>query len=253
MKRILIILFSLYIIFSATACGGGSAQYDDPTTPNIALAGSDEFNIRVVIEADSFYTAFPSGQQKIVDVKKYGVDQYTQYRNWISFENLEDMETVFKSTDFRKDFNDIFGIIFDIDDYYLPQKIENDVYGISLYVINQNYYLSIGSGEFNEDLSMKYFWNVFDTSQDVDAQETAQFYANEDGLELKSAKLPDGNDVNYFTAEKGCSLFTGMNWVADQPATAYLWEQDGVLGVIICMGEHKDENFDLCVLERHAL
>jgi hypothetical protein len=215
----------------------------------------DEYNLRRIIEAHDIHKE----QMKTVDsepgcyMSQYGADQYWQEDGRISLDTLEDMETMFSNGQFKVDFAMRYGVLFNIDFYSIPANISSHRYDTDLIVLDDQYYMSIQGADISGGLENYTGWGVYQTSQKFDIAELAQFYASEKNDELYMTTLPNGVDIYYFTVTGGCLLFEAMATASTEPTTAYLWEQDDVLGVMIRLGEHKPGNLDLCVLERHEL
>ena len=220
-----------------------------------ASLNEDEYNLRRIIEAYDIHEE----QMEDVDSEpgqygsQYGVDRYWREDSRISLDTLEDMETMFSNDQFKVDFAMRYGVLFDIDFYSIPANISSHRYDTDFIVLDDQYYMSIQGADISGGLENYTGWGVYQTSQKFDIAELAQFYASDKNDELYLTTLPNGVDVYYFTVTGGCSLFEAMATASTEPTTAYLWEQDDSLGVMIRLGEHKEENLELCVLERHEL
>ena len=83
--------------------------------------------------------------------------------------------------------------------------------------------------------------------------EILSFYASLDDLTIDCVETDKGYTV-YYSPFKKSTLFCAIGFPDTvKPFTAYIWEQYGVIGVMILPGDHKPENLDLCVLEKHKL
>lgn len=221
------------------------------TETDYDLLPEDEYRIRAVVEATDIFWDNKDGYQEQDEGAKYGILNYWRGDNYIGFDSLEDMETVISNQDFRNDFQILFGIKFEPDAYYLLEDFLESGH-INLYVIDNNYYLNINNMIHGETFQDFVSWGVFDTMQDIDPKETAQLYADLCGAELHTETLPDGNTVYYYSGKRS-KLVEAMGIGTNDTTTAYIWGQDGVLGVVVMPGEHKDENFEWCKLEKHEL
>ncbi len=211
----------------------------------------DEFRTRAVIEAYDIFWVNKDDYKEEDQGAKYGIDFYWRGDNWISFDSIDDMETVIRNQDFREDFYGLFNIQLEPDAYYLIE----DVIGldaIDLFAIDNNYYFSIKNTVLTEDIKDTVVGGVFDTNQDIDPKETAQLYAELCGAELHNETLSDGSSVYYYSGKRD-KLVEAMGIGTSDTATAYLWGQDGVLGVIVVPGGHRAECLDWCKLGRHDL
>ena len=215
--------------------------------------GRDEYIIRSVVEASAiFRDNHKNGFNEEEDLKKYGISRFRRLDNLVLFDNLEDMKTVISNKQFQDDYFLLFGIHFKPDAYYLPVSLGIESDDIDIYAMDDRYYFSIIGSEIKGGFDYLVIWGVFDTSQDIDARETAQLYADLCDAELKTQRMPDGNTVYYYSGMRSI-LIEDMGLCTKDIATAYLWEQDGVLGVIVWNGEHNEDMFDFCVLERNEL
>jgi hypothetical protein len=221
----------------------------------------EEYNARVVLNAGDMYgdlldyrykDKISYGEYEI----KYGIEDYFQVDCMYGFNTLEDMETVFTNPDFLSDYQKTYGFKLNIDSYYmLPASLrtqyENEVLVITLVVIDggHNFYLSGGNFTGTDTI----IWRVLHVEDRVTLNTVAEFYAQKDNLQLQHASLEDGRTVYYMSSDKGCTLFEDMDVSTSNMTTAYLWEQDGVTGVLIVQGEHKDENLGMCILEKHEI
>ena len=79
------------------------------------------------------------------------------------------------------------------------------------------------------------------------------FMRRENNNKLNVIGTDNGVDVYYFTVTGGCTLFDAMGVRSTEPTTAYMWSQDGVLGIIIRLGEYEEENLNLCVFETYEI
>ena len=173
------------------------------------------------------------------------------------FNTLEDMETVFSNPEFLEDYYNEYGFALNIDTYYmLPVSIrtqyEHEPIVIILVVIDRghNFYFSGGLINGSEYIN----WGMFDVEKRVTLDTVVDFYARKDDLQVQCANLDNGNTVYYTSSDKrDCTLFNDMGVTTSNMITAYLWEQDGIIGVVIVPGEHKDENFNMCIFERHMI
>ncbi len=275
LKDLLVLLICLVFIFAGCSIKDNQDNLDESNDGTIldlievipqnntyqfkdidyASLNEDEYNLRRIMEAlDIHEEQMEDADSELGSyVSRYGVDDYWQEDGRISLDTLEDMKTMFSNDQLKVDFALRYGVLFNIDAYSIPSNIGSDYYDIDLIVIDNQYYLSIQGADISGGLENYTGWGVYQTSQTFDIAELAQYYASDKNDELHVATLPSGVDVYYFTVTGGCSLFEAMATASTEPTTAYLWEQDGALGVMIRLGEHKEDNLDLCVLERHEL
>ena len=157
------------------------------------------------------------------------------------------MVTAFNNQDFQ---NDYFRDIPPIKYYYSPRNAATDLCSIRLVEMDGEYYFSLQGVSVKDDVFMQ--WGVYDVEVKRDVKEVAQFYADLEGIDLHSG-IKNNNIIYYLSGEK-CKLFTAVGLPPiDNQFTGYIWEEDDVIGVIILTGEHKEENLDLCQLEKHEL
>jgi hypothetical protein len=218
----------------------------------------EEYRLRRVVNSLSMYHE-ATGQVYEVEVSnenKYGIDDFSQFDDLYSFTSVEDMAIVINNSDFQEDFYDQYNYSLGIDAYYLlsstiSQNYDIEMVTVSLIIWDNDYNLCISGTELIDKTFL--MWNVIDTCYSIDVKELAKFYAGVDGLYMNSEIPENGSTIYYLFSENGGVLFEDMGLQTVNPATAYLWEQDDVIGVLLVQGEHKAENFDLCVLERHEL
>ena len=218
-----------------------------------------EYRIRSAIEFVGInnYRVVKAGQDPDailkVDVSKYGIDNYCSYGDLVMFRTYDDMIAVINNKDFQTDLRENYGFGYTPIAYYLPKFLGEDYSERSFVPLDDKYHFIIYGYEYTEDKNYyKDVWAVFDVQDSPSAEEIAQFYADLDDLQLKRDEGPT-DTVYHFTSENGSAFFEKFGIETNDPATAYIWAQDGVLGVIILPGEHKPENLDLCVLEKHEL
>ena len=185
--------------------------------------------------------------------RKYGIDDYFRINDLIAFISIEDMETVLESTDFQQDMQEAYGIQYLPQVYYTP-KFESDYSDSSLLLTSGKYRFRLLGFRYDKTGNLiKIVWAVYDVQDSPAASEIAQFYAELDGLDIENTKMTEGQAVYYFTAPNGSAFIEKFDIKTEEPATAYFWEQDGVLCVIIMPGEHKLGNFDFCEFEKQNI
>lgn len=230
----------------------------DPEVVDYNALSPVEYRIRSVIEFVSMHNSRIGHIEDLddiqeIDVDKYGIKNYCQYGNLVIFRTFDDMRMVLQNSDFRADLYKKYGVNFEPNAYYLPAYLNEDNSGITFLPNDNKYYLLLYGYEYTEDGDYyKDVWAVYNVQDIPGTDEIAQFYAGLNDLETESDTGPAG-EVFHFTAKSGCAFFEKFGVETNDPATAYIWEQDGVIGVIILPGEHKPENLDLCVLEKHEL
>ena len=213
---------------------------------------SEEYRIRSVIEADRMYSLdAPYEKDVIKEVNKYGLKYYSMMGKPM-FSTIESMESALQNKDFKQDFYKETGIDYDIEAYYLPSAFPADSMAILL-PLRGVPYLQITGFRYTDDSNFfTIVWGIYSAPDMPDVIDIAEFYANLNGLEVESSSTAVGT-VFHFTSGNGGAFFEKFSVRTNDPATAYLWQQDNVIGVIILPGEHKPENLDLCVLEKHEL
>ncbi len=215
----------------------------------------EEYRIRSVIEFSQIKSSQnDTGDDVIIKgIAKYGVEKYYAIGDVPAFLDVDDMETVLKNKDFLEDFVKNTNTVFEPESYSVPAKIETDVFSATLVALDGTPHFQMygrkmsGDGDYYSAV-----WAVFSVANPPKAIEIAQFYADLNDLTLVISNGSVG-PVCYFTSQNGGSFFEKFSIETNEPATAYIWEQDNVIGVIILPGEHKPENLDLCVLEKHEL
>ena len=268
MKKIKITITFICIAAIMTGCaaeGGGLTDlidgfpqidtYQEEESIDYTSVNEDEYNLRLIVEA---YDIHKERMAEANDESGYYISQYGAEKVWqenyrISFDTVEDMEAVFGSADFKSDFKQMYGIDFDVEKYYSPRNVGAYHYDIDLVVIDNHYYLSINSSDLSGGLEGIIVWGVYQSSQASDVSDIAHLYAQENNDKLNIIETDNGVDVYYFTVTGGCTLFDAMGVRSTEPTTVYLWSQNGVLGIIIRLGEYDEENLDLCVLETHDI
>ena len=268
MKAIKIIITLICIAAIMTGCsaedGGildlidGFPQintYQEEEPIDYTTIGEDEYDLRLIIEAyDIHKERMAEANDESGDyMSQYGAEKLWQENYLISLDTIEDMEAVFGNPDFKRDFKQMYGINFDVDKYYLPRNVGAGHYDIDLVVIDNHYYLSTNSSDLSGGLEGIIIWGVYQSSQAFDVSDIAQLYAEENNDELHVVATDNGTVVYYFTVTGGCTLFDAMNVRSTEPTTAYMWSQDGVLGIIIRLGEYEEENLNLCVFETYEI
>jgi hypothetical protein len=231
-------------------------------TINYSSMSEEEFNARVVIRAGRMYGDLTDYRYRnkigyMKYEKKYGIDDFAQLDCMYWFLTLEDMEVVFKNHEFLEDYFHEYGFELNIDSYHtLPISIrtqyEHEPLVIALVVIDGGHHFYFSGGLISGSTSIS--WGMFDVEKRVTLDTVVDFYARKDDLKIQYASLDNGNAVYYTSSDKSdCTLFNDMGVTTSNITTAYLWEQDGIIGVVIVPGEHKDENFDMCIFEKHMI
>jgi hypothetical protein len=277
MKRILPILIIFFMLISLAGCSSNVSDVEPTPTSfldflhavvsldesdsheldNSAL-NEDEYRLRRVINSLSMYKE-GKGNQYEVDtgyIKKYGIDNFTRSDDWYSFQSIEDMTTVLRNPDFQQDFFELYEYNLGIDAYYLPlsslmEKYSADINSIKLIVWEDDYNLTYDVGGYKDHSFFS--CDIYYTKSTVDLKKLMEFYAGVDGQELYSAVSDNGTLVYYMSTDEGSVFFEDVGTLTDSIITAYIWQQDKVIGVMIWPGEFSEENLDLCVLERHEI
>lgn len=219
---------------------------------DFSIYNNDEIEIRSTFEFLNIY--LNSLKNKTINKEengnKYGIKKFWRMNDFIHFNDLEDMATVLNNKDFQKDFFKKNNVSI-IKNYYLPSDLEARFNAIGLLVKDGKRYFDIlGMGTIGDEYMQ---WGVYDIQGRKTLKEILSFYSALDDLTMNSDKADKGYTVYYFPFKES-TLFCAIGFPStDKPYTAYIWEQDGVIGVIILPGQHKPENLELCVLEKHEL
>jgi hypothetical protein len=80
-----------------------------------------------------------------------------------------------------------------------------------------------------------------------------EFYSGVDGQELSSVTTSNGTLVYTMSTDEGSVFFQDIGVRTSILITAYIWQQDNVIGVLVLPGEFSEKNLDLCVLEKHEI
>jgi len=225
---------------------------DEYINTDFSIYSKEEIEIRSTFEFLNIY--LDSLKNKTINKEenenKYGINNFWRMNDFIHFNSMEDMATVLSNKDFQEDFfkkNSIPIII----NYYLPSGMEPRFNAIGLLAKDGKRYFDIlGMGTTGDEYKQ---WGVYDIQGRKTLKEILSFYAALDDLTMNSVKTNNGYTVYYFPYEDS-TLFCAIGFpYTDKPYTAYIWEQEGVIGVLILSGEYSSENLDLCVLEKHDL
>lgn len=278
-KRVFIMVIVIMVIFAMCAMGCSNEERQSYFEENkvflVDISREDEeenvlgqyidlveeYQIRSIIEAVNFYEdnnnlyfndvkRYENNEKIISNQTWYGSDNFKVDEGLITISGIDNMLTIFNNDDFQNDYFNQFGINVN-KYYYLPKNIVIDDYAISLLTVEQEYYFSlIGSTVMNGSNATV---GVFDAKSKIDILEIASLYANLDELNLYVTEGVCG-DVYFFTTNKKNTLINSIykNRI-NELMTVYLWEQERVLGILIIYGEHKAENVDYCVLEKHEM
>lgn len=221
---------------------------------NVDYSGvsGEEYRIRSVIEAPGIYDYNKNDRfnEQEFHENKYGINDFVRLDDWFIFNNFKSMDTVLHNKDFQTDFNKKYGIG-PPESYSMPSYIIWDSFISDLLYMHQKYYFSIQGTEL--DKLIRAGWGVYYCSEHIGAEDIANLYARLDGLELKSKLSEYGNTVYYFTADNGCTLFKGMAIETHEPTTAYIWEQEGFIGVLAVSGEYNEDDLSYCKLGKVEL
>ena len=215
----------------------------------------DEYRIRAVIETKGLrYHKNPPDEDKLLrGVEKYGVSTYNSIDDIVMFSDVDSMKIILQNKNFLLDYEKETGIPFKPDAFYLPKSFEVDRFIGTLIALDNKPYFELFGRVYTEDKDYySAMWSVYAVPDGPSAKEIASFYAKVDGLKC-TADEGKAATVYHFTASNGCAFFEKFGVETNDSATAYFWEQNNVIGVIILPGEHKPENLDLCVLEKHEL
>ena len=263
MKKIrfwLVIVLACVISFTillCTGCGAEKTQTVPETEPSGMEEAVDTENaeanknpLRSIIEAVDNALDQDTYDLEIYNVEQYGINNYSRLGNLVIFDKLEDMVTVLENSDFQKDFYDEYQFN-SPEYYYLSGNVDLPNYIAHLLVEDGHYYLSIRGSQ--NDQNLRAVMEIFDAQQEFDVREVAQLYADLDSKELVAAKRADGQDIYYFITSGESEILDAMGVISADPVAVYFWKQEGILGVLITLGEHEDENLDMCKLEKHEL
>lgn len=222
---------------------------------NYDTISPEEYRIRSTIEFSRINESRAGNVDEdiINGIKKYGIDNYYAINDFPVFFDVADMKTVLRNEEFLSDFHKNTGVTFQSNSYSLPGKISIENFSATLVELDGVPHFQLYGMQTTDDGNYyAMVWAVFSVPGGPDANEIAQFYADIDGLEVLSDEGPTST-VYHFSSDDGCAFLEKFGIETNDPATIYIWEQDGVIGVIILPGEHKPENLDLCVLEKHEL
>ena len=211
----------------------------------------EEYQKRWVFDAVNMYNNEIRKEDKFADTsgEKYGVKYVSERGGSLQIGSVDDLCVVLTNDDFKNKLS-----IYQIDPilkYYLPTYLSLDIVDIQFLMLTQHYYFNIEGCEFKDDKNI--YWAVIDAPVRESVYDSLMYFTKLDGLTLNTGNNKNGDTVYYFSGKNGPAFFETMGIMNADLHTAYVWEQDGVIGVIILPGEHKAENLDLCVLEKHEL
>jgi hypothetical protein len=256
MKKYVILLL-VFILFAGCSAPSYKEDVERPTGysyiyTDFSIYSESELELRAPFEFVRMYKHGLKGTeaQLLKEEQMYGIEYYWRMNDYILFQNLSDMETMFSNPDFKEDyFNEYHRS--PLDYYCIPQKSDARYIGISLITTDDKRYFSIEAINIEDDQFIQ--WATYDMRERHLLEEILSFYASLDDLTIERIETGKGYAV-YYSPFKESTLFCAIEFpYTDKSYTAYIWEQYGVIGVMLLPGEHKPENLDLCVLEKHEL
>jgi len=227
----------------------------NPEVVDYSALSAASYRIRSVIECSRIYSSNEAVEQSdIIDGEnKYGIEHFCAIKDEPFFYSVEDMRTVLKNSDYKSELKNNTGVSLSLKEYCIPAYIPMEYFMGTLCPLDKKANLQLYGENYMEDGNYySAVWSTFFISDMPGADEITQLYAALNNLQMKSDDGPKGT-VYHFTSKNGCAFFEKLGVETNDPATAYIWEQDGVLGVIILAGDYNPENLNLCVLEKHDL
>ena len=256
MKKCVFLLLTFMLL---AGCSAPSYKEDVERLTGYSYAYTDfsiysesELELRAPFEFDHMYRQSLAGAevQVIDDEQMYGIEDYWRMEDYILFQDLSDMETVFRNQDFKDDYFKEYHRS-PLDYYCIPQKSDAKFLGACLITVDNKLFFSIEAINIEDDQFIQ--WGTYDMQERKSLIEILSFYASLDDLTIDCVETDKGYTV-YYSPFKKSTLFCAIGFPDTvKPFTAYIWEQYGVIGVMILPGDHKPENLDLCVLEKHKL
>ena len=167
--RIIITLICFAAIMTGCSAGGGGLPdlidgfpqidtYQEEESVDYTSGNEEEYDLRLITEAYGIHKErMAEANDESGDyMSQYGANKVWQENYRISFDTIEDMEAVFGSAAFKRDFKQMYGIDFDVEKYYSPRNVGADLYDIDLIVIDSHYYLSTISCDLSGGLEGHY-------------------------------------------------------------------------------------------------
>lgn len=220
-----------------------------PITPD--TVGEDEYRLRFVIEArtiNSQKEVWRMEDEQVLD--KYGVEDALLFNDLYENIDLSKLRILLDNKDFLDTFENEYG--YRVKSYHLPKNAEPSQSNVLLGIVEDEFYFAI-AGEQSEEKEADIYLEfvVIETTHSVSINELAKCYAEMDDLRVETAQA-NGNSIFYFSGMGTSDLFYILR-PANEMKSIYLWEQDGVIGILAIPGEHTEENLDRCILERIEL
>lgn len=253
MKKVII----LVLIAMLTGCSSAVPTVEqkerltgaDYAYTDFSIYSDEEIDIRSTFEFDRIYLDslkdYPTGL-----VSKYGIDDYWQYGDMFWFSEPKHMETVLNNSDFIEEHADQYDATW-IQQYYLPKINITRYFGIYILASSDDLYFNVHGYSIENEVYTD--WSVYISQEKYKLEDILEFYAALDDLTIQNAKSKKGVIIYYVPVENSTLMGAIGVLPSEKPYTAYFWEQDNVIGVLVMPGEFSEANLEQCVLEQHEI